>query len=80
MASNLNIFDEQQLLKRLQNNLELNKTVQQIMDRSLAKGTLTQYECGFNSYKQFLLLAGFSWNDKYESSEWIAMLMCASVS
>lgn len=50
----------------LQNNLELNKTVQQIMDRSLAKGTLTQYECGFNSYKQFLLLAGFSWNDKYE--------------
>jgi hypothetical protein len=21
---------------------------------------------GFNSYKQFLLLAGFSWNDKYE--------------
>jgi hypothetical protein len=36
------------------------------MDRSLAKRTLTQYECGFNSYKQFLLLAGFSWNDKYE--------------
>lgn len=36
------------------------------MDRSLAKGTLKQYECGFNSYKQFLLVAGFSWNDKYE--------------
>lgn len=44
--------------------MELNAKVKNLIHNSIASSTRSQYEHGFKSYKNFLCLSGFKWDDK----------------
>ncbi|CAG2205116.1 unnamed protein product [Mytilus edulis] len=48
----------------LASNVELNAKVKNLIHNSIASSTRSQYEHGFKSYKNFLCLSGFKWDDK----------------